>query len=378
MKLILAPDSYKGTISSAKAIEILAETAEEVFGTCDIVKIPIADGGEGTVNALVAAMGGRIEIAPAHDAAGNEIDVPFGVIGQDCAVVEMALSAGLTQIPLNSRDPLLLSSYGFGETLSKVLELGYKRILIGIGGSATNDGGMGMLTALGAKFYHSGKLLSGKGEDLEAVDDVDLSGLNPKWHVAKVSVFCDVTNPLLGENGATYVYGPQKGATGETLKRLEAGMANYANIILEKTGIDIRYIKGAGAAGGVGAALGGILKAEISSGIEAMLNEIEFDKKLNGADLVITGEGRLDSQSVKYGKAPIGIAKRCATKGIPILIIAGILGEGWEDALKIQGCKVIATTDKPLTEEEIMNGASGRYKNAAKKALEEFQSSLKK
>jgi len=365
MKILLAPDSFKGTFTSVEVIQMLSDSLHKNLGQHEVVKVPVADGGEGTMESLVLAANGVYRKTFAKDAMGKSIHTRYGVIWGDTAVVEVASVAGLTQITEKKRNPLNLSSYGFGELISNIIDDGFKKILLGIGGSATNDGGMGMLTALGAKFYGNGVLLNGLGKDLEKVDDVDLSCLRKELKEIEMTVICDVTNPLLGEHGATYIYGPQKGATGKMADRLEAGMKHYANVIREKLGLDICNVPGAGAAGGIGAALGGILNATMKNGIETILEAVHFDDLLQDVTFVVTGEGKLDGQSVKYGKVPVGIAKHCQAKGIPVAIIAGVLGEGWEKILEIQKCSVMSTIDYPLQPEDVLKDAKERFISAA-------------
>jgi glycerate kinase len=345
MKIVLAVDSFKGTFSSAEIIEVVDSAIKRIMGENEILKVPVADGGEGTVEAFTIATNGVLKQTMAPNAFGELKTVEYGIIHGDTAVIEMANIAGL----MTKKDPLKASSAGLGVVISHVLNQGYKKMIIGIGGSGTNDGGMGMLTALGAKFYAKGKQLPGQGKDLIVVDEIDLSGLDKRLEEADISVVCDVTNPLLGEHGATYVYGPQKGAVGEIADRMEAGMKNYADLFLKTCGIDITTEKGAGAAGGVGAALGCVLGAKMNVGIETILDIVGFDRMLDDVDLVITGEGKLDYQSVRYGKGPIGIAKVCGHKNIPVAMIVGSLGEGWEGVYDIAKCSIFTAIDAPMT-----------------------------
>ncbi len=364
MKIILAPDSFKGTFTSLEVIDILADSIERTLGEHELVKVPVADGGEGTTEALVIAAKGEYRQTCVQSAFGGS-DVSYGVIWGDTAVVEMAAVCGITQISESERNPLKLSSRALGELILCAARDGYRKILVGIGGSAVNDGGMGMLSALGAKFYAEGILLAGCGEELELVDDADLSGLAETLDGVKITVICDVTNPLLGPNGATYVYGPQKGATGSIARRLERGMENYANVLESCLGREIRHERGAGAAGGVGAALGGVLGAEIKNGIDTVLRAIHFDELLKDADLVVTGEGRLDGQSVDFGKVPVGIARHCESAGVSVAVIAGMLGEGWESILGMKKLSVMGTIEAPAELEDVSVGAEQRLRNAA-------------
>jgi glycerate kinase len=365
MKIVLAVDSFKGSLSSIAVINILHDSIERTMGRHEIVKVPVADGGEGTVEALVIATNGEYRSISTVNAFGSQIEATYGVIHHDTAVLEMASVAGLAQVPEKERNPLLASSRCLGELILSVIDAGFKKVHIGIGGSVCNDGGMGMLSALGARFYDDqDELLFGRGEDLESVARIDLSGLDKRLSEVDISVICDVTNTLLGEQGATHIYGPQKGAVGEIMHRLEAGMKRYAEVFAEM-GIDIVSMPGAGAAGGVGAALGCVLNARLKRGIDSVLNAVRFDELLVGADLVVTGEGRLDGQSVRYGKVPVGITKRCGEKGIPVAIIVGSVSDGWEAIFELAKCSVFTTIDSPMSLERAMMESRELLKSAS-------------
>lgn len=365
MKIVLAVDSFKGSLSSIAVINELYESIERIMGKHEILKVPVADGGEGTVEALVIATNGEYRSISTVNAFGSRIEATYGVIHQDTAVLEMASVAGLAQVPETERDPLLASSRCLGDLIISVMDAGFKKILIGIGGSVSNDGGIGLLSALGAMFYdNNNELLFGRGEDLERVARIDLSGLDRRLSETDISVICDVTNALLGEQGATYIYGPQKGAVGEVLHRLEAGMRQYADAFC-RLGIDIASIPGSGAAGGVGAALGCVLNARLERGIDAVLNAVRFDELISGADLVVTGEGRLDGQSVRYGKVPVGITKRCGEKDIPVAIIVGSVSDGWEAIFDLAKCSVFTTIDSPMSLERAMKEAKELLRSAS-------------
>jgi len=364
MKIVLAVDSFKGSLSSLEIIDLLTESIERTMGPQEIIKVPMADGGEGTVEALVTAAGGEYRTVRTVNALGSPIEAVYGVIDGDTAVLEMASVAGLCQIQAGERNPLLASSRSLGDLMVSVLDAGFRKMLIGIGGSATNDGGMGMLSALGVKFFGGDALLDGRGEDLERVTRIDMSRLDKRLAETDITVICDVSNPLLGETGATYVYGPQKGATVEMLARLEAGMRHFADMFAVM-GIPIVSMLGAGAAGGAGAALGCILRAKMLPGIDAVLDTVRFNELIKDANLVVTGEGRLDGQSVKYGKVPAGIAKRCGEKNIPVAVIAGGLGDGWEGIYELARCSVLPIVDGPMTLDKAMKEAKPLLSSAA-------------
>lgn len=357
MKILLAPDSFKGSLTSPQAARILAGAAEAVLG-CETLCLPVADGGEGTLEAIVEATGGEYVDLTATGPLGNPVPARYGLLdGGKTAVIEMARASGITLAkPL---DPVRATSRGTGEMIADAMKRGVRRFTIAIGGSATNDGGMGMLAALGAVFRDAGgALLPGSGGDLEKVASADLSAL-PKTDIA---VICDVTNPLLGPSGATYVYGPQKGADEKTLARLERGMENYASVLGNRGDFP-----GAGAAGGMGYALSAAFGATMKRGIDAVLDAVKFDSLLDGVDLVVTGEGRLDGQSVRYGKVPAGIARRCLARGIPVIAVAGGFGEGAEAFFGMGMTSLEPLADGPRTLESSIENAETLLAGAARR-----------
>ena len=367
MKLVFASDSFKGTLGSARIAELLGEAARAVFGEVETVSIALADGGEGTVDAVLASSDAQAMLANAHGPLMDPVEAKFAVFDDGRAVIEMASASGLTLIPEDRRDPLETTSYGTGELLIAALDAGARDISVGIGGSATNDGGMGFLKALGAGFYDAaGEPLGGRGRDLIRVARIDTAGLDSRLADTCITVMCDVDNPLTGEAGATYVYGPQKGASGEELELLERGMRNYRDVLKDLTGIDCDEVAGAGAAGGIGAALYAVLGAELKPGIGIMLDLTGFDDALDGADLVITGEGRADFQSL-HGKVLNGIGLRAKKKEVPVTAIVGGLGDGWEGLFGCGINKVIPLVQGRVTLEDAMQRAEEVYYDAAVK-----------
>jgi glycerate kinase len=365
VKILLAPDSFKGTMSSTRVIEILATSAKKVFPSCEIVKVAMADGGEGTVEALVSAANGEYRYSTVKDPLGNEIVAGYGVLDENTAIIEMAAASGLVLVPDEKRNPLHTSSYGTGQLIRHVLEENFKTIIIAIGGSATNDGGIGAMEALGVRFLDKkGDLVQTTGEHLIDIADIDASGMYSGTGDAKFTVMCDVGNPLLGENGATFVYGAQKGGTGEQLRTLEKGMTGYARILKKKFHIDIAAVSGAGAAGGLSAALMVFLGAELKSGIKTVLEIIRFDELLKNADLVVTGEGRLDGQS-SSGKVISGIGQACKEKGIPVVAIAGEIGNGAEKIYEQGIMSVMTTVNKAMDLKDAMERSEELLMNAA-------------
>ena len=364
MKLIFASDSFKGSLSSKRTAELLTKAAREVFGTCECIGVPIADGGEGTVDAVIDALKGEKTDILVHDPLMDRIRASYGIVG-DKAVIEMAEASGLTLVPEPLRDPLVTTTYGTGELIRDALSRGCRELYIAIGGSATNDGGMGCLRALGARFLdQDGNELSGCGKDLSAVTKIDLDRLDSRLSDASVTVLCDVKNPLCGKNGATYTFAKQKGATAETMKLLENGMQNYRNVIKRRFGIDCDLIEGTGAAGGLGAALRVFLHAAMQSWIETVLELIGFDALLDGADFIVTGEGRADAQSV-CGKVMQGVALHAKARGIPVYGLCGSLGDGAELLYDCGIASLYSLVDENTSVKEAMANAEEVYYRAA-------------
>lgn len=365
MKFLFASDSFKGTLSSEKTSELLTKAAKEVFGECECIGIPVADGGEGTTEAVINAVKGEKVQVSVHGPLMEKRQAFFGKIDEKKAILEMAVASGLPLVPKEKRNPRETTSYGTGELIKAVLESGYRDITIAIGGSATNDGGMGCMRALGMKFLdEDGEELDGTGADLKKVAHIDCSELNAGIKEATFTVMCDVNNPLCGKEGATYTFGRQKGATDEILDELEEGMCNYRDVIIREFGINPDSISGAGAAGGLGAALSVFLKAELKPGIETVLDLIDFDSYLKGVSLVVTGEGSMDWQSC-YGKVVQGVGKRCKKHGIPAVALVGSMGQGAEQIYDY-GIDSIMTTVNAVQElEEVLEKAEELYYGAA-------------
>lgn len=371
MKFIFAPDSFKGSLTAIEICSLLSEAALRHFPHAEIQSVPVADGGEGTVDALLLATQGKKAQLNVSGPLGGKVSADYGILGDEqTIVIEMAQASGLPLVPPEKRNPMQTSSLGTGQLIRHALERGYRKILIGIGGSATNDGGMGMLRGLGAVFLDArNQPLPGVGADLERVQTVDFSGLMPQLREAEITVICDVNNPLLGPTGATHIFGPQKGATEETVAALERGMENYAKVLEASLGKDISSFAGAGAAGGMGAALAGVLNATLQSGIDAILDAVDFDEKIKKAALVVTGEGRMDEQSVRFGKVPAGIATRCARAGVPLLVIVGGMEKGAEELFDIAQASIITTIGGVMNLETALSNANELFKSAADRAF---------
>ena len=365
MKFLFASDSFKGTLTRDQTIELLTKAAEEVFGSCETSGVPVADGGEGTTDAVVKARSGEIITVPVHGPLMEMEQGFYGRLSDTEAILEMAAASGLPMLPEEKRNPLNTTTYGTGELLKAALDAGYTEIAIAIGGSATNDGGMGFASALGIRFLdQEGNVLEGRGENLEKVAHIDMSGLDPAVQKAHFTVMCDVTNPLCGPNGATYTFGKQKGGTPEILDRLEKGMQNYRDVIIREFGINPDEIQGSGAAGGLGAALKVFLHAEMKSGIETVLDLIDFDARLEGVDLVVTGEGRTDWQSC-FGKVMQGVGDRSAKHQVPVAALCGGLGPDYEKIYAHGIRSIMTTVDGPMPLKEALDNASELYYKGA-------------
>ena len=365
MKFLFASDSLKGTLSSDDTGRLLAKAAKEVFPACICEGIPVADGGEGTVDAVIRAVQGQQIRVKAQDPLMQTRETYYGKLDENRAIIEMALASGYALVPAEKRNPLYTSSYGTGELIRDALDRGFRDITIAIGGSATNDGGMGCMRALGVRFLdRAGRELMGNGSDLGRLAAIDDSGLDPRIADAVFTVMCDVTNPLCGENGATYTFGPQKGATPEILERLERGMENYRDILIRTYDMNPDTIPGSGAAGGLGAALLVFPRAQLKSGIETVLDLIEFDRRLKGVSLVVTGEGCTDWQSC-YGKVVQGVGDRCRKHNVPAVALVGGMGEGAEQIYEHGIRSIVTTVNGIMPPKEAFKNAEILYYQAA-------------
>ncbi|MEJ2643286.1 MAG: glycerate kinase [Desulfosarcinaceae bacterium] len=367
MKIIIAPDSFKESLSSLEVARQIQAGFKEVFPDAEVLKLPVADGGEGTVEALVAATDGEIRKVSVSGPLGAPVEAFYGVCGDGrTAVIEMAAASGLALLPPDRRNPLLTSSFGTGQLIRQVLDDGLRHLIIGIGGSATNDAGAGMLQALGVR------LLDGQGKDLPAgggalgrLKKIDISGLDSCIRDCKIEVACDVDNPLTGQRGASAVFGPQKGATPAMVAVLDANLANFARRVELDLGRSIEAVPGAGAAGGMGGALLAFLEARLRPGVEIVLDAIDLKNLLRGADLVITGEGRIDGQSV-YGKTPVGVGRIARQQGVPVIALAGSLGPGAEDVLDCGIQALFSVVGGPCSLEEALATAAQNVRRSAR------------
>lgn len=326
MKIVIAPDSYKESLSASEVAQAIEKGFREIFPDAQYVSVPVADGGEGTVEAMIAATQGTEHSAWVTGPLGEKVNANWGMSGDGkTAFIEMAAASGLALVPPEKRNPLITTSRGTGELILQALESGARNIIIGIGGSATNDGGAGMIQALGAKLCDAnGTEIGYGGGSLNSLNAIDISGLDPRLCACKIRVACDVTNPLVGEKGASRIFGPQKGATEALIVELDANLAHYADIIKKSLRVDVREVPGAGAAGGMGAALMAFLGAELKSGIEIVTQALNLEEHIHDCTLVVTGEGRIDSQSI-HGKVPVGVASVAKKYHKPVIGIAGSL-----------------------------------------------------
>ncbi|WP_321408993.1 glycerate kinase [Tolumonas auensis] len=367
MKIVIAPDSYKESLSAMEVAIQIEAGFREIYPDAEYIKLPVADGGEGTVDAMVAATGGRQINVSVTGPTGKPVLAHFGITGnQQCAVIEMASASGLECIPPEERNPLITTSYGTGELIKAALDLGVTEFIIGLGGSATNDGGAGMLQALGIHLLDkTGHNIGKGGQCLSELEYVDVSGMDPRLKQCRITVACDVTNPLTGPQGASAIFGPQKGANPAMVRFLDENLKHYAEVIARQTGKDVEFAPGAGAAGGLGAALLAFLNAELRSGIEIVTEAVELEKAIMDADLVITGEGRIDSQSIK-GKVPVGVARLAKRHNKPVIGIAGSLSSDVAVVYEHGIDCVFSVLNKVCSLDEALNDAAANVRLTAR------------
>ncbi|HYF93698.1 MAG TPA: glycerate kinase [Symbiobacteriaceae bacterium] len=370
MRILIAPDSFKGSLSAADAASAMARGATAAFPQAKIIEVPMADGGEGTVDALVAGTGGEIIIQDVTGPLGLPVMARFGLLGDgETAAIEMAAASGLLLVTKEQRNPLITTTYGTGELIRAALDRGVKRIVCGIGGSATNDGGAGMIMALGAKLLKKdGTPIGFGGQALLELDRIDVSGLDPRLKQVDLLVACDVDNPLCGPRGASAVYGPQKGATPEMVQILDGALSHLADVMGRDLGVFVRDVPGAGAAGGLGGGLTGFLGARLRPGIEVVMEAVRIDEKLRGVTLVVTGEGRTDGQTLA-GKVPMGVARRAGQHGIPAIVVSGGVTPDADGLLVHNIRSLISVCDGPMTLDEAMSRAAELLERATARAL---------
>ena len=370
MKIVIAPQAFKGSLSALEAARAMGEGVRRGLSDAQTVLVPVADGGDGTLQTLMDSSGGRILEQEVTGPLGEAVSARWGIMGDgDTAVIEMAQAAGLALVPPEKRNPLFATTYGVGELIRHTLDRGLRRFIVGVGGSATVDGGAGAAQALGVRLLDDrNEELPFGGAALARLARIDFSELEPRVRGSRLLVACDVSNPLIGPSGASAVYGPQKGATPEMVAELEGALAHYAQVIQRGLGIDVRDVLGAGAAGGLAAGLMALLGAELKPGVDIVLDVVGLDRHLETANLVITGEGRLDRQTV-FNKAPVGVARRAKARGIPVIAVAGSLGEGYEETYAHGIDVAVAISSPPITLEEAMRDAPRLIAIATEKAL---------
>ena len=354
----MAPDSYKGSLSSFEVAAAMELGIRRVIPTANIIKIPIADGGEGTVDAILASLGGKRYEVEVLGPLGESITAQYGVL-QDgfTAVLEMASASGLPLLPLSKRNPWKATTFGTGQMMKHAIQSGCRRIWIGIGGSATNDGGMGMAQALGVRFLNADGNVLGIGADqLEHIDQIDCSGMDPRWVDVELIICSDVTNPLCGSKGASVVFGPQKGANPDMVIRLDQGLTHYAERIHTCLGKEVQDIQGVGAAGGLGAGLLAFCGGRIVPGIQFMMELVGMEEAIRHADLVITGEGRVDEQT-SFGKVPSGIGQIAQKVGVPVVCLSGSIGNGVENLYEHGITAMFSVMNSPMTLDDALNNA---------------------
>lgn len=356
MKILIASDSFKGSATTMEVADRIEKGLIRIIPELEVLKLPMADGGEGTVETLVYGMDGKFVYEEVTGPLGDRVQAKYGIIQDQIAIIEMAEASGLVLVEEERRNPSLTSTYGTGELILSALQRGYGKIYVGIGGSATNDGGVGMARALGYRFLdRDGNEIPEGGGGLDGLRRIDRSNVTPLLEDAQITVMCDVENPLYGPDGAAYVYGPQKGADPQMVQLLDRNLRHLADILKEDMDVDIGDVPGSGAAGGLGGGLMAFCGADLRPGIEMVLDILEFDGLLKDVDLVITGEGRIDGQSSK-GKVPAGVAKRARKLNKPLVAMAGGVGEGTEILHTMGIDLILPIVDRPMGLLDAMDG----------------------
>lgn len=370
MKIVIAPDSFKGSMTAMQAAEAMGRGVRRILPDAELDLVPMADGGEGTVEALVSATGGRLVSVSAAGPLGEELAAFYGLLGDgETAVIEMAAASGLPLLPPERRNPLLTSTYGTGQLIRAALEAGVRRLIIGVGGSATVDGGVGMAQALGARFLDgTGRELPPGGGALADLARIDLSGLDPRLAGCEITVACDVDNPMTGPRGAAALFGPQKGADPEMVRLLDAGLGRLAEGIRRDIGRDVEHLPGAGAAGGLGGGLIAFLGARLRPGVEIVTEAARLRERLAGAALCLTGEGGTDEQTV-HGKTPMGVARAAKAHGVPVICLSGGLGRGYEAGYQVGIDAVLSIVPGPISLEEACRRGPELAEAAVERAL---------
>lgn len=376
MKIVFAPDSFKGSLTAEQICGLLEEKAKLVFPDCHTISLPVSDGGEGAAEVVISALKGRLHSVMVHDPMGRQIQAVYGSFHKDCAVIEMASASGLPLVLEKDRNIRRANTFGTGELIVDALDKGVRNFYIAIGGSATNDGGIGCAAALGIRFLdEKGEALLPIPENLGKIKTINQTNIHPAVKKAEFTVMCDVTNPLLGEKGASYIFGPQKGASHEDILFLEKGLKNYADVLHKTFGRDFSQVSGAGAAGGLGAGLMAFTGAKLKRGVECILSILDFDHVIQGADLIVTGEGRMDHQSA-YGKVLYGVGMAAKKQKIPCVAVVGSIGDGADCLYEYGISSAVTTINAPMTIEEALKNAEELFGNAAERMFRMIDSGI--
>ncbi len=354
-KVVLAPQGFKESLTGMEIAEAMAIGVKRVWPKAETVLIPVADGGDGTLQALVDSSGGKVRVARVEDAIGRTIDAAWGALGNGTtAVIEVANAVGLARLDQDERDVRNASTYGVGQLFTEALDAGFTDFIIGVGGSATNDAGAGMIQAMGGKLIDAdGNVVARGGVALSDLANIDVSELDPRMSLANVVVACDVINPLCGPRGASAIFGPQKGATQEDIKELDAALANFADVIAKDLHTDVADIPGAGASGGLGAGLMGFFDARLRLGADIVLEAVNLEEHLKDAELVIVGEGQFDRSTV-FNKSPVAVAQRAKRNGTPVIGISGSFGGGFAEVHEHGIDAIFSLVNRPMSLKEAM------------------------
>ena len=370
MKIVIAPQAFKGSLSALNVANAVQKGVRRIFPDAQILTCPVADGGDGTLETLVESSGGKIMETNVEDPTGKPIVAQWGAMGDgNTAVIEMARTSGLALLTLEERDPLNATTYGLGEIIVSALNKGFRKFIVGIGGSATNDAGAGMAQALGIKLMdREGRNLVFGGAALQNLSVIDTSSIDQRVLESNFQIACDVNNPLTGPEGASAVYGPQKGATEENVRQLDSALGVFAEVAKRDLGKDISNLEGAGAAGGLGAGMIAFVEGHLRAGVDIVLDTVNLAEKLESADLVITGEGSIDFQTV-YNKAPIGVARMAKARGIPTIGISGMLGKNYQIVHNHGIDAALSIANGPISLEESLQNAPSLISEAVEESL---------
>ncbi|PID25484.1 glycerate kinase [Sporosarcina sp. P7] len=373
MKIVIAPDAFKGSLHAEEAADAIYSGVKKVYPHAEVVRLPVADGGEGTLSVLMSSTGGTLRTVSVQDPLGRAMDAHFGVLGDgETAVIEMAQASGLLLLADHELDPMKASTFGTGQLIRHALDAGYRKMIIGLGGSATNDGGTGLLEALGVRFLADEQVVQMNGSTLSIIDEIDISQLDKRLLETDIRIASDVENPFVGEQGASFVFGPQKGADAEMVLRLDEGLRHLADMTERQTGVRLHELRGAGAAGGSAGALLAYCGANLKSGIDVVLEAMDFAKQLSSADFIVTGEGKTDRQTLA-GKALMGIAKLARVENVPVIVISGAIEEAARQELLEWFTELYSLDDGEKSLAELMAQAAKLLENKASIVLQHRQ-----